>query len=198
MKKLMLLAWSPVLTLGCKKTLVSPITTPMPVTAATVAASQLSPIVNGVPYQLSLDGGLFGFCDSTGPQQVNLANGKQTLGTQRCDRLHEIVQNHCGEQVEIDGHPEGGNDHLAINDNEFVLNGQSGACDREGKIVIVSTYIAVEVIDGAANKVAIVGSGDKVAIGSGWVAWSTLDKDHPLRLETVAKAMEHATTPKND
>ena len=189
--------------IGCKKS-ANKANEPMPVAPnrANVAGaplpSQLQPIVMGLPYQLGLKSNVFSFCDDTGPQQIDVSTGKQTPAAQHCDRKKDEDQSSCDDEIQIYGSPEGGNDRLAINDNEYILEGHSRGCDRDGKTVVVATVGAVEVIDGAANKVAIVdpGGGDRAAIGSGWVAWSTLDVKHPLRLETVVKALEHATTPK--
>ena len=154
--------------------------------------------MKGHPYQLSLKDGLFGFCDDGGPEQFEVASGKQMPGPQHCDRATGDDQSNCGDGVEIEGHPEGGKDVLFLDGKGYPLQGQSHGYDCDGKVVIVPTVGAVEVIDGTANKVAIVdpGGGNSAVIGSGWLAWSTLDDAHPLRLETVAKAMEHAASPK--
>ena len=150
------------------------------------AQLQWAPAVMGHPYQLSLQNKVFGFCDDTGSQQMDVTTGKQTPGTAHCDRVNGDDQSRCGDEIQILGHPDGGKDVLSFEGSDYPLEGQSHGCDRDGKLVIVPTVGAVELIDGASNKVAIVdpGGGNKAMIGSGWVAWSTLDLKHPLRVES--------------
>ncbi len=202
MKKTAFLACCVMATAGCKKAAVPP-SAAEPVKKTAPADSlppvtSISPVVKGIPYQLSLKKGWFGFCDDTGSEQIDLATGKQTPGPGRCDKKAQSIQSKCGDDVEIEGHPEGGKDVLFFEGSGFPLEGQSHGCDQDGKLVIVPTVGAVELIDGTSGKVSIVdpGGGDDAVIGSGWIGWSTLDPKHPLRLESVAKAMEHVSVPK--
>ena len=160
--------------------------------------SEWFPTVKGIPYQLTLKNGVFGFCDDRGSWQFDVATGKQASGARHCDIDHEEEQSSCDDSIQIWGSPEGGDDHISVGYNNYLLKGHDRACDKDGQTVIAATIGAVEVIDGVANKVAIVdpGGGDRAVIGSGWIAWSTLDEKRPLRLETLSRAMEHAKTPK--
>lgn len=165
--------------------------------AVTPSASEWTPVAKGDAYQLSLKNGQFGFCDETGSQHINLTTGKQSPGTEACDPNHEEIQSNCDDTVMLHGIPDNTYDDITINNNDYVLKGHAEACDRMGLFLVVATGGGVELIDGARNKVAILDSGMRAVIGSDWVAWQPLDrKKNELQLETVAKAMEHATTPK--
>ncbi len=193
-------------TTGCKKTVPADAGRPPATSAASpparvpiapspaTSASEWTPIVHGIPYQLSLKSGVFGFCDDSGSQTLDLATGKQSAGTATCDRSHEAVQSSCDNRVKIYGDTDAGNDDLSVGDHDYTLRGHSRECDLDGSLLVVSTANAVQLIDFAANKVATVDShgGDKAVLGSGWVAWTSLDLNHPLRLETTTQAMSTA------
>ncbi len=193
------------LIVGCKKATnegnndAVPFTRPQaePQLASTMA-SEWMPAVKGDAYQLTLKKGVFGFCDETGSHSVNLTTGKQSASTQTCDPKREEVQSSCDNSVQIHGNPDDPFDDISIEGNDYQLNGHVTACDRQGQLLFVATYGSVELIDGTANKVAIVDDrgSDKAVIGAGWIAWQSIKKNGPLRLEAVAKAMEHAKTPK--
>ena len=160
----------------------------------TVQASEWHPSTTGVSYQLGLKEDIFSFCDDTGPQQVDVRTGKQSAGPQKCDRKTEAVQSSCDDDVEITGDPAQPYDVLSFEGQGYKLNGHSRGCDRDRHLVVITTASDVELIDGATNRVRLLDADvpDQIVLGSGWVAWNSLDKKVPLRLEGVAKAMTDA------
>lgn len=194
--------------LGCRKTppanvaaSPAPLSSPAAPASAPVQAagssSELHPTVHGIPFQLSLKNGVFAFCDDSGAQKIDVATGSQSAGAQSCDRKKEQIQSSCDDNA-ITSAPDGPADTIDLGKYTYHLSGHVRDCDQEGDVTIVSTGGDVEVIDSAGNKVAVIDTPapDKVVIGSGWVAWNALGKPPVLKLETVAKAMEHAKTPK--
>ncbi len=155
-----------------------------------------TPHTQGIAYQLSLKHGVFGFCDKeAGSQRLDLATGRQYPGSEHCDWNHEEVQSNCDDYVLVSGPQGGGNDDVMVGDNDYRLHGHMHACDQQGKMVIVTSFGGVELIDGPSKNVAIVDpkGGERAVIGSDWIAWQTYDrKKSQLQLETVVKAMENA------
>lgn len=182
--------------LGCRKA--AQTKSEAPKTSApinNVQNSEWHPIAKGMSYQLALKDNVFSFCDDKGAQQVDVRTGKQTLGTQKCDPKNEAIQSGCDDDVEITGDPAEPYDVVSFEGDGYKLNGHSRGCDRDGRIVAVTTAGDVELIDGVASKAAFLEADvpDKIVVGSGWVAWNSLDQKVSIRLETVARLLSAST-----
>jgi len=76
------------------------------------------------------------------------------------------------------------NDTVDVGGSSFPLRGRVHDCSAEGKVLAVVTGSAVILIDtakGTATEVSQQG-GDRVTLGSGWIAWTDRSKVHGLPL----------------
>jgi hypothetical protein len=178
MKKLALL--SLLLLAACKRTKPAPAVAPTAADKPTVVFKPIDWPVNvvGDPYQLRLKANSFTFCDDRGGQRLDLVTGSQASFVQSCvtnkaddsdptpnpdDNLVEVASPDMEHEA---------NDRVCI-DSCYWLNGRGHNWLNEGKTVIIGTGSEVEVIDGEKDRTAIIAhdGADKLAIGSGWVAW---------------------------
>ena len=196
-----------ILSFGCKNANTHNTKTaqqPSPITAETgrapQPASMWKPVTKGVAYQLTLNNGVFGFCDNTGSQQINFATGHQTASTSTCDRKNDAIRNGCDDGVDIVSSSDGPYDTVSVERYSFRLHGHARDCDRDGDLVIVSTTGEIVLMNASTTKIAFVKAvvPDTVVIGSGWAAWNSQDKKLPPHLEKTSKLLQQATTPRED
>jgi hypothetical protein len=178
MKKLALL--SLLLLAACKRTKPTPTAVPSAGGKPIVVSRPNDWPVNvaGEPYQLRLKVNSLTFCDDRGGQRLDLVTGIQTSFVQPCvtnkaddsdptpnpdDNLVEVASPDMEHEA---------NDRVCI-DSCYWLNGRARNWLNEGKTVIIGTGSEVEMIDGEKDRTVIVSheGADKLAIGSGWVAW---------------------------
>ncbi|HEY2016794.1 MAG TPA: hypothetical protein VGH38_24990 [Bryobacteraceae bacterium] len=140
------------------------------------AAAEISATAQGEPYALHIDSGVLTFCDQRGMRKLDLKTGQDTASSQPCPKAEEANTACTGLGLDVSvrspqGEP---NDIVDVDGSSVPLKGKVHDCAADGKVLAVSTASAVSVIDvatGTSTEVSKQG-GDRVAIGSGWVAWA--------------------------
>jgi hypothetical protein len=145
--------------------------------SAGTARTEARVITKGEPYAFVLAGGVLGFCDQRGGRQVDLETGQDTAAARACGKIDEAnpACSGLGLDVAVRSPHDEPNDIVDVDAQSFPLRGRAHDCAADGRVLALATASEVLLIDtarGAAKKLDAQG-GDRVAIGSGWIAWST-------------------------
>jgi len=149
---------------------------------ATAASDPQSVAVSaeGAPFALSLRDGVLSFCDKRGGRRVDLKTGKDTASDQPCAAPTEANTACSGLSMDVvvrspSSEP---NDTVEVGGNLVPLDGRVHDCVADGKSLGIATASKVVVVDAASGAKSVVSEAgaDRVAVGSGWVAWSQDDK----------------------
>ena len=145
--------------------------------AAGEALMQLSSVVAGEPTGLAVVDGVLGYCEARGGRAIDLRNGRRTNPDRTCP-VERAPNTTCqGLERELAVRPSAaeGVDMLELDGRAFNVGGRVRDCAADGDTIAVATDRSVVVIDTASARSRQVRSdsgGDRVAIGSGWIAWS--------------------------
>jgi hypothetical protein len=144
--------------------------------ASAQAHTELAVATDGEPFGLRIESGMLTFCDKRGGRKLDLNTGRDTALDRRCPNNDEPNTACRGLRLNVAvraplSEP---NDIIDFDGWSVPLNGRVHDCAADGKAVAVVTGSIVVLIDveKEANKVINQQGGDRVAFGSGWVAWS--------------------------
>ena len=115
------------------------------------------------------------FCDKRGGRKLNLKTGQDTALDRTCPKTDE-PNTACGElsfDFAVRGPLTEPNDIVDLQGWSIPLKGRLQDCDADGKVLAIVTGSNVLLIDVARETTKEISwhGGDRVAIGSGWVAW---------------------------
>lgn len=146
--------------------------------ASTAHSPEQSPpraVTEGQPFALHIEQGAVKFCDNRGRRLLELATGQQSALQEPCQSAAEANTACSGLTLDVTvraplSEP---NDIVDVNGASFPLNGKVHDCVADGKWIAIATASRVVLIDVAAGKIRELSpeGGDRVTIGSGWVAW---------------------------
>ena len=143
-------------------------------------------MAKGDPYSLRLVDGVLDFCDSRGGREVNLKTGQEASKDQNCASKEEpnTACTALGLDVEVRSPQSEPNDIVDVGGSSFPLNGRVHDCAGEGQLLAIVTASSTVVLDTAKSATTQVSSngGDRVAVGGGWVAWTTGSNLHAKSL----------------
>jgi hypothetical protein len=140
------------------------------------ATTAWSLAADGEPYALRLEGSFLTFCDERGRHQVDLTTGHEAALDQTCP-TKQPPNTACvslGLDVAVRASFSAPNDFVDVGAVSFPLEGRVHDCAANGKRLAIVTASVVVVLDTAQNTVKEISrpGGERVAIGSGWVAWT--------------------------
>ena len=155
--------------------------------SAPAASHAVDLSTQGEPYALRLvDGALF-FCDTRGAHRVDLSNGKEESKQSSCPKK-EDPDPACSMQhdVSVRSSLSQPDDIVELGVESITLKGRVHDCSADGKLLGVVTASTVTVIDTAKESSTEVSQtgGDRVTLGSGWIAWTSGSTVHALKLKT--------------
>ena len=157
---------------------------------ASGTSASASDVVNlsteGPAYALHLDKNSLTFCDKGGQKRLDLKTGKADAQGGTCPKIVE-PNTGCGGlsiDVSVRGPLSEPNDIVDLSDRSFPLKGRVHDCSADGKLLAIVTGSSVYVIDVSKEVSAEVDheGGDRVVIGSGWIAWTDGSKLHAKSL----------------
>jgi len=133
---------------------------------------------DGAPSRLRFEPGALSFCDGRGrPMRVELATGALGAGGGVCPAAPADPNTACESVPMVTGvraPPSESTDIVDLDGWSVPAEGRVHDCAGEGQVIALATSAAVLRVDGARRttlKLSDEGA-DRVALGSGWIAWS--------------------------
>lgn len=153
----------------------APATTPAS-TVSPSARTELTVVADGEPFGLRLESGMLAFCDKRGGRSLDLRTGRDAALDRTCPNNDEPNSACSGLHlnVAVRGPLSAPDDIVDVDGWSVPLNGRVHDCAADGKalaIVTGSIVIVIDVEKETSNVISRQG-GERVTIGSGWVAWS--------------------------
>lgn len=145
--------------------------------ASSATRNEFTVSSTGVPFGLQVDAGTVSFCDKRGGRKLDLAAGrdipfertcpKDSDGNSGCDRM--------GLDVSVRTPGLGPIDIVDVDGKSFPLDGLIHDCAVDGDVLAIVTGSSVVIIDHVKGTTTLLDhdGGDRVAIGSKWVAWTS-------------------------
>jgi len=160
----------------------------VPAASARVAsqAKPFSVTAEGEAYSLHFAPDYLTFCDKRGGRSLRLLDARENRLDRNCAKIEEPNTACSGLVLDVAvraplSEP---NEIVDVGGFSFPLKGRVHDCSADGKALAVATGSAVILIDtakGTATEVSQLG-GDRVTLGSGWIAWTDGSKVHVLPL----------------
>jgi hypothetical protein len=184
-----LLIWLPLLIIAssCNRAKEQPqgggATQPATPSAAPIAATkEYNVTAQGEPYNLRFAGGALDFCDTRGGRELNLKTGEEISKDRTCTPKDEpnTACSGLSLDVEVRSPQSEPNDIVDVGGSSFPLNGRVHDCAADGKSLAVITASTTALIDTAKETTTQISpsGGDRVVLGSGWVAWTAGSNIH--------------------
>jgi hypothetical protein len=143
---------------------------------AAAEATSASATAEGAPYALALQNGVLNFCDKRGARKLDLKTATESAATNTCPAAGEANTACSGLSLDVvvrspQSEP---NDAVEVQGNIIPMSGRVHDCTADGKLLAVATASSVVLVDSVTGKKSVISDtgADRVAIGSGWVAWS--------------------------
>jgi hypothetical protein len=161
----------------------------------TAASPAPAPVrTDGEPFGLHLEnGGILTFCANRGGRQLDLTTGRETALDQACPSRKEpnTACAHLKLDVAVSSPLSEPNDRLDIEGRFMRLKGRLNDCAADGNVLVVAKDASVVLVDAAQETTKEINrqGGDRVAIGSGWVAWSRLSLTRNKRTTATLSAV---------
>lgn len=132
--------------------------------------------VQGEAHNLRFEAGLLTFCDGRGARKVDLKTAQDSASDRVCPKPAEANTACSGLKLDVSVRSPASeaNDIVDVNGASYPLNGRVHDCAADGGLLIVVTASGASLIDtakGVAKELSQQG-GDRVAVGSGWAAWT--------------------------
>jgi hypothetical protein len=136
----------------------------------------LTVATRGEPTGLRLERTMLTFCDKRGGRQLDLTTGREATFERDCAENDEPNIT-CGDlslDIEVQSPLSQPNDVLDIAGRPVRLKGRVHDCAADGKVLAVVTGSTVVLVDTTRRTTKEISrkGGDRVTIGTGWVAWS--------------------------
>lgn len=161
----------------------------------TVQAAKVSAASQGKPFSVAAEGEAYGlhvtpdsliFCDKRGGRSLSLLDARESRLERNCAKIEEpnTACSGLALDVAVRASLSEPNDTVDVGGSSFPLRGRVHDCSAEGKALAVVTGSAVILIDTAKGTAIDVSQqgGDRVTLGSGWIAWTDGSKVHGLPL----------------
>jgi hypothetical protein len=122
------------------------------------------------------------FCDARGAERWDLRSGRISPARHSCGTRDEPNTACASLPLQVDVRsPMGGTDDIVDVGNVSVpLTGRVHDCSADGKTLAIVTGSSINAETGNSHPVAKKG-GDRIAIGSGWIAWTDGSTLHAVR-----------------
>jgi hypothetical protein len=138
------------------------------------------------PFALHLDASSISFCDDRGGWKAALPNGSPSPSNTPCPKPEEPNVSCSGtiSDVEVRAPLSSPDDIVDAGARSFPLTGRVHDCAAEGAVLAVVTahqVVAIRTDQGTSTTVSDSG-GERVAVGSGWIAWT---QGHLIRVERL-------------
>jgi hypothetical protein len=161
--------------------------------ASAPARTEFIIATDGDPFGLRLESGILDFCDKRGKWKLDLETGSQVAGARTCPNNDEPNTACSGLSLDLAvraplSEP---NDIVDVDGWSVALKGRVHDCAADGDmlaIVTASRVVLVNVANRTSKEVSREG-GDRVTIGSGWVAWSRGSKLRVVWREALRKSV---------
>ncbi len=144
---------------------------------AVAARGEVTVATVGEPSALRIEHGALTFCDKRGARKLNLQTGRDAPYEKPCAHDDEPNTACAGFDIEVSvraplSEP---NDIVDLDSGSVPLHGRVHDCAVDGNTLVVVTASSVVLVDVARAKPAEIShqGGDRVAVGSGWIAWSS-------------------------
>jgi|SRR5450432_3045544 hypothetical protein len=158
--------------------------------SSTATASQLGINAEGEPYGLRFEDGALVFCDTRGGRRLDLKTGQSAAADLNCKKNEpDTACSSVTPNVSVRAPLSEPNDLVDVDGFSFPLTGRVHDCAAEGKTIAIVTASSVVMIDAANGAMIKINSqgGDRVAIDSGWVAWTDGSKVNAMLRAALKK-----------
>jgi len=151
--------------------------TPLGEVGAGEVLMQLAFVVQGEPTGLEIRSGVLAYCEARGGRTIDLRNGRRQSPERACPDPTPPNPSCAGLERELHVRPAGaaGVDMVEFGGRAFNVGGRVQDCAVDGDTIAVVTDRSVVAIDAAGARTLSVrtdSGGQRVALGSGWIAWS--------------------------
>lgn len=134
----------------------------------------------GEAFALSINSGTLKFCDTSGPHEADLRSAIVTAAKGSCPVKAEANSACSGIQGDptVRSTPNQPNETIDAGGRSYPLQGRVQDCVADGSKLAIATNSTVLWLDSTEAGIHVIkeSAGDRVAIGSGWLAWTTADR----------------------